>query len=614
MAGTTITLETARHCFEIGDLQAAETLALQLLNQEAVNVSRAPLHHLLGSIALRLGQAEKALREFQEAARLDPAWGDPHQSLGELYQRLGMEAEAMRSYARAFFCFGTVLHQHGRYQEAATSFRQVIALNPGDAAAYRSLGTSLTELNRTEQALSVYAQALELEPSDGLKVRMATRLPKIYPDLASVQGWRQRFTDAVRALSGQVLDIPDPVVSYGSPHFYLAYQGGDDRPLQETVANLFMPSIPRMESVTPYQGGRIKIGFVSRYLRQGHSIGKFFRGIIEQLPRQDFEVAVFHIESGDRALEPFEAETTLVNLPARDVTAACEQVAAAQLDILFYPDIGMEPTGYFMAMSRLAAVQCVSWGHPVTSGLSTVDYFLSSRLIEPEDAEKHYTESLVCFEHLPTWYRQPAIQASDFSKSLLKMSADQALYVCPQSLYKIHPEFDTLLCRILEQDPSGHLALLRLESSACVEALQQRFQQTMPEKVYRRIHWLESLSYPDFLGMLSAADVMLDPLYFGGGNTTYEALALGLPIVTLPGAYARSRVTMGCYAQMGLGECIVESPDDYVALAFRLGTDAAFRRSVSTAIQQRVSALYENNGFITELSAFFQRAVRKHAP
>jgi hypothetical protein len=82
------------------------------------------------------------------------------------------------------------------------------------------------------------------------------------------------------------------------------------------------------------------------------------------------------------------------------------QVAALELDALFYPDIGMWPSTYFLAYARLAPVQMVSYGHPDTTGIDTVDYFLGGDApMEPEGAEAYYSERLVRFTRLPFCYQ-----------------------------------------------------------------------------------------------------------------------------------------------------------------------------------------------------------------
>ena len=91
-----------------------------------------------------------------------------------------------------------------------------------------------------------------------------------------------------------------------------------------------------------------------------------------------------------------------------------EQVAATELDVLFYADIGMDPTTYFLAFSRLAPVQCVTWGHPVTTGIPNIDDYLSSDVFEAPGAEAHYTERLI---RLP---RRPAARCVCLSLQVMR--------------------------------------------------------------------------------------------------------------------------------------------------------------------------------------------------
>jgi predicted O-linked N-acetylglucosamine transferase (SPINDLY family) len=121
-----------------------------------------------------------------------------------------------------------------------------------------------------------------------------------------------------------------------------------------------------------------------------------------------------------------------------------------------------------------------------------------------------------------------------------------------------------------------------------------------------RIHFIPSLSRRDFLNLLTVADVLLDPVHFGGGNTSYEALAFGTPIVTLPSRFLRCRITFALYQQMQFLDCVAHDPQHYVELALRLGTDHAYRDEVRARILAANSVLYENSDGIRELEQFFQ--------
>jgi predicted O-linked N-acetylglucosamine transferase (SPINDLY family) len=300
----------------------------------------------------------------------------------------------------------------------------------------------------------------------------------------------------------------------------------------------------------------------------------------------------------------------VVSLP-RKLEDARVLIAREELDVLVYTDIGMEPLTYFLAFARLAPVQCVTWGHPVTTGIPTMDYFLSSIHLETAEADGHYTETLVRLDRVNTCYREPRLTTPARSRADFGLGEDAHLYVCTQTLFKFHPEFDAILGQILRGDPEGRVVLIEGQLGHWMQLLNDRFRRTIPD-VAGRIVVLPRLSQEDFLHLQALADVLLDTLHFGGGNTSYEALAFGTPIVTLPGPFLRSRITYACYRQMGVLDCIAEDPGEYVRIALRLGTDRPWRDSVRSRILDRKHLLYEDDAAVQELERFFLEATTAH--
>jgi predicted O-linked N-acetylglucosamine transferase (SPINDLY family) len=138
--------------------------------------------------------------------------------------------------------------------------------------------------------------------------------------------------------------------------------------------------------------------------------------------------------------------------------------------------------------------------------------------------------------------------------------------------------------------------------------LRDRFGRTIPE-VIDRIRWLRPLPRPSFLALLATADVVLDPIRFGGGNSSYEALAVGTPVVTLPGELLRNRITRALYAKTGYLDLVVNSESEYVEKAVRLATDREYREAAAERIAQTSGCLFEDDGEVRDLEAFLSAAV-----
>src|SRR5208283_1867859 len=389
------------------------------------------------------------------------------------------------------------------------------------------------------------------------------------------------------------VQLDDPQSEVGMTNFYFAYQDVNDIELQSLTAKFYLNACPKLgwtaphcSAPTPAADGRLRIGFVSTSLFR-HTIGKFYHGIIQKLSRDRFEVAVIRPpQDADPIGDAIGRDADRNVAIPYDLYRAREIIAAERLDILFYPDIGMTPLTYFLAFARLAPVQCVSWGHPVTTGVPAIDYFISAKSIEPTDAQTHYSERLILLDRLPSYYWRPHHTANAFRRAEMGFPDDAKLYVCPQSLFKLHPDFDRVLATLLRRDPKARLLLLSGVHKHWDRLLAARIARGFPD-VGDRVIFVPRIPQTEFFRLLMMADVILDPPFFGGGNTSYEAFAMGLPIVTWPGSFMRGSVTEGCYRQMGFTELVADSLDSYVEIALRLANDAGWRERVKTEIAAR---------------------------
>ena len=242
----------------------------------------------------------------------------------------------------------------------------------------------------------------------------------------------------------------------------------------------------------------------------------------------------------------------------------------------------------------MAPVQCVTWGHPETTGSPTMDFFLSSELLDEPYAQEHYTETLVRMPLTGTSYERPQVPADPESiRRLPGLEGSGPIYGCPQSLFKFHPDDDIVLRGILKADPQGRIVVIEGRVPEWTKRLRSRWQKTLAD-VQDRIVFLPAIANNDYLRLLRICDVILDPLHFGGGNSSYEALAMGTPVITLPSPFLRGRITAGLYRKMQMIDCIVNTTDEYIALAVRLAKDQAFRQAIRARIAAQSAVLFDD--------------------
>ncbi len=553
-----------------------------------------------GDVLCRMGRYEDAICCLQEALRHRPDFADTHYNLGTTYCLLD------------------------RIEEAVTCFQEALRLKPENPDAFAALGVMLEGQGKPDEALACFGRAMKLRPHDHLRVLMAVCLPVIHQSVAELEFWRERVWREIRSLreSEFICDLTDVP---RRPLFNLAYQGRNDRDIQREFAFLHRappapsPPPPRPTSPSPLtesfariaSGGkaRIHVGFLSANFFT-HTIGHWMRGLIALLSRDDFEVTVFSVGNHKDPVADFikkHAERVLV-VPG-DLPSARHFISQQRLDILFYPDIGIDAFVSTLAFSRLAPVQCVTMGHPVTTGINTIDYFISAEDLEVQEADEHYTETLVRLKKLPFYFYRPPLPRARLDREHFGLAREHHVYACTQSMFKLHPEFDETLAAILRADPNGILVLFQGRRPHWDELLKRRFALTLPD-VLSRIRFLPVLRFAEYLSLLMCSDALLDTRPFGGGTTSLEGLAVGTPIVTLPSRLLRGRITYALYKQMNVLDCVASSPQEYVDIATRLGKDIEYRQAIRQKILASNSALFENSQGIRELEQFFRDVVK----
>lgn len=481
------------------------------------------------------------------------------------------------------------------------------------------LSTMLRELCEIEAAADALERARDLVPgqpqADALRLRQALLLPPMMRSRAAIDAARSRLTRELDSLDTHALRVTDPLRDLPMLHFSLIYHGLDDRPLLEQqgrVLRAVCPSLtaaPSTGSARRPRRGRARIGFVSTHFRS-HTIGRLNRGWIAALPSSEFERVLFLVEGHTDAFSEEMARTVerCVRTP-RDLAAARRAILDQQLDILFFADIGMDPLSYFLAFSRMAPLQIATWGHPVTSGLPTVDAFVMSRDMEPEDGDAHFSERLIRLSRPNCVYLRPSAPPPTERRDL-GLPEGTHLYLCPQAVYKFHPDFDPVLAEILRRDPEGTLALIRSKYRAWDEMLEARLAAHLDD-ADTRVCWLPYLDRPRYLALLAQGDVMLDPFPFCGGNTTLEALSLATPVVTLPTDHIRGRLSYAFYRTMGVLDCVAGSPEEYIEIAVRLGTDPALRARTRQRIAAHADTLFDDPTVASEIGQAMLRMARE---
>ncbi|CAN5602759.1 tetratricopeptide repeat protein [soil metagenome] len=604
--------------------------AIEFFRQSlAINPNFARAQFNLGLASRLLGDTDEAADAFRRAMQIAPDAIEPCAELADLLAELGRHEDALALLDGVADRFapndrfhatrGYLLKRAARLPEAAESLRRAVALSERSISHRCNLALIFNEMGHADDADAMLAPVLASNPPASVRLRSAIMLPAIAESLDQIHRTRARLEQTLDELLLAPDRFADPMAALNSIPFYLAYAGQDDRPILEKLAAVHRHICPSLNfgaehfrHPAPPRDRKIRLGIVSSNL-YAHTIGLLNIGLIERIDRSRFELFVLENGINDAVANRVRAAADQTIRAPRALAALRQSIAACELDVLFYPDIGMVPLTYYLAFARLAPVQCVTWGHPLTTGLKSIDYFISAQALETATSQSQYVESLHRLSVPGTCYERPKFQPLADARSHFGFDRSWRLYVCPQSLFKIHPEFDAVLARILRDDPAGRIVLVAGNSGAMFPALRKRLERSMAGDVDRLI-LLPRVTVNEFLSLLSIADANLDTLHFGGGNTSLEAFAVGCPTVTMPSQFLRGRITQALYRQMELADCIASTTDEYVRIALRLANDRDWHAQESSEILARNHVLFDNQNVVREMEDFFTAALKSRAP
>jgi len=595
----------------------------------AARMQVAVAHHQAG----RLAEAQSI---YKDVLRADPTYGPAHNNLGIAYKAHGKLDEANACYRRALKVnpkdasahanLANVLYDQGKVDDAFAAYRRSLEINPDNADTHYNLGIALKSQGRMDEAIARCRRALEIRPSYFSAAWNANLcLPILYDSDEDIRNHRSRWEAGIEKLDRLVdLESREGIVeavkaTTSSTNFFLHYQCMNDLALQKRygallhrVARAAYPDLaepPPKRTIGP--GEKIRVGFLSPHMYR-HTINKLFGRWITELNRDAFETHAFHTgTTSDQATGDLREKSNFFYADLGSNQTAIQAIRSANLDVLIYLDIGMHPSIQLLAALKLAPVQCMTWGHPVTSGLPTMDYFLTSDLMEPADGDGHYSEKLIRLPNLSISYAPldedpPADAGRDQARG-----PDEVVYLCSQNLFKILPRFDEVCARIASRVPNARFRFIGHESPFVTDSFFKRLSRTFQGRGldagrYCTIH--PKMSQSEFLEFTARADVFLDTIGWSGGNTTLETVALDVPVVTLPGRMMRSRHSYAILKMMGVEDTIARDIDGYVDIAVRLGADPAWRHEIVGKMRTNKKKIYNDDQAIRGLEGFLNDA------
>lgn len=581
------------------------------------------------------GRLEEAMATYRQAIDCNPLYFHALNNLSVSLNAAGRHEEALQActqalhlapgLAAAYANQGIALKGLGRIADAEAAYRNALALKPDTAATWSSLGSLLAGQGRHDEAIAAYRQALALKPDlQECRLKLALLLPPLQPDTVPEQT-DQAIMQALAELEHGTK--PDDWSALGAcigavQPFALAYRSGDHTAALKRYGSIackaraawFAGRFQHVPAQSRPVRKRIRLVIISGQV-SNHSVWNvLLHGLLKHMDRDRFETILYNTTPHVTA----EAATAmaLVDQYHHGLTNWVQQTLHDQPDCIFYPEIAMDVTTVQLATLRLAPLQIAGWGHPITSGLPTIDLYCSGQLLERPDADIDYSERLVRLPGVGACSVLPPVAAVVPDPESLDIPADRTVtrfLVCQQAA-KFDPSFDSLYPRIaLSALPCRFWFVRDSKVSWDESRLEERFHDAFAAyglnaaAYIRIIDWLPG---EQFLGLLDSMDVYLDTPAFSGYTTAWQALHRGLPVVTLEGRFMRQRLAAGLLRQIGMTATIATNRDDYIMQATALACDPQLRKTLRDCLKKAAGYTDENIEVVHAFESLLQNNVK----
>lgn len=614
-----------------GELPQAE---VQYRNILSLAPQDAAVHHVLGDVLCARQQDAAAITHYRQALQIRHDFPEAHLSLGNMLKTQGRVDEAISSYAEAVrlkpnfaqaqLRLGIALREQRQFDRAVTHFEAAVALRPDLKEAQAALGDLYINEDRREEALLHFRTALALDP-EFAAARWGHAMAQLQavcgPDDDPTRGraaFMAELDEFICWCDGNGIETAAKAVGNQQP-FLLAYQEHNNRDLLEKYGALCVRLMSQSSAGAAYSipvkrtaGRPMRVAIVSSHFRNHSVWHAFVKGWFQHLNRERFSLHAFYLRADE------DAETAIAKsraahfeLGKRDLGHWADSILSQRPDVVIYPEVGMDPMTLRLACLRLAPVQVASWGHPETTGLPTIDYYLSAQDFEPQAAQDHYSEQLVALPHLGCSFELVGINPASSDLERWGIEPDVPVLISPGTPFKYAPEHDHIFPDIALRLHRCRFVFFAHWTRDLSERLHRRLEVAFSrvgldaEEYVRFIPWL---TRPAFYGMLQRADAYLDTIGFSGFNTAMQAIECGLPIVTCDGRFMRGRFASGILKRLGMPELVTENKQEYIALAAKLIKDVEFHASVRECIVARRGTLFRDQAPIRALEEFLVKA------
>ncbi len=607
--------------------------------------------NLLGGCLIKHGEVREAVEIFDKATQVQP-------DNAEGWANLSVALNAIGETSRARECADTAVSlgpdsptalgalaaaqfDQGRLADAVDSYRRAVQVKNPSPQLLAAYANALLACGLQDEAVVQLQRAARTDEKN-LVIRWATviaQLKAICKTGAEVTESRVNFSramDEVKTWYQDTVAIHEPFGAVGvCQPFYLAYQPFNNRELLTRYGELCatwmatLPAIPaeattdrpRIPTGSSPAGRRLRIGFASAHISDHSVWNAITKGWVNHIDRARFEIHLFQLKNtADLQTDAARSMATHFVDEPTTLTAWVQAIKDSELDVLVYPEIGMDPMTLQLAALRLAPLQAATWGHPETTGLPTMDLYISADALEPANATENYREKLVKLPHLGVYVEPLAPAIMPVRRGSLNLPRGEPLLLCPGAPFKYSPLHDDVWVAIASQlkkkflrwRSGGRLVFFRSRSPTMDQILENRLRAAFAKAAVEfdtHVSLIPNLDRSRFFGLMRQSALLLDTIGFSGFNTALQAIECDLPVLAFEGEFMRGRLASAIMRKLELPELVATTQEDFVHKAVELAGDPHRLGQLRRLIIERRHGLFHDLSTVRALETHLTAAV-----
>ncbi len=575
-----------------GQWQAALTYYQQAL---ALKPEAPEIHLNLGTLFEAQEQWQEAEEHFQQLVNLTPNHIDAHYKLNLMLYRQGKLLEAVYHGQQALQLFpqataiykslGIIRYELGHYSEAVQCYQQALTFEPQAADLHNNLGGGLTKQGKLTEALACFQQALTLKPDD---VGIYNGLAMVYKNLGNVTQSIAYYKTALQ-MNPEAWMYSNLLLGLNYlPEYDVATIFAEHQQFNEQYAKPLTPPVSRPIPAQPRSSPRLKLGYVSADF-YAHAVSSVLDPILAHHDHQQFEIFCYYnsLNTDEVTVRLQRYADHWCNCASWSDEKLAKQIQQDQIDILV--DLSGHTAGNRLLVfaRKPAPVQVTYLGYPNTTGLTSIDYRITDNYMDPVgQTESINSETLL--RMTGSYFCYCPHQDSPLVNPLPALEKGYITFGCLNGYYKLNSILFGWWAEILQAVPHSKL-FVKNNSFHDQPTCQNFIDQFATLGIDSTRLMLEPANAPpSHLMAYHHIDLALDSYPFTGGITTFEALWMGIPVVTLVGDRHVSRQGLSILSTLGLPELVTYTPEEYVNTCVRLANDLEYLQTLRQELRERL--------------------------